>query len=158
MKKFRFIVSTFAVLLLMSGCSNKENGGVTSEEETAVEELTETETEETVQTPEAEVTEVTNEPEVVAPEKTEVATQSASNQADEAKINKLLNEYKDWVDDLREGWYDGNEFTPGAGQFFNEVLSGVSMAHNRLKALEGQMTPAQKATFDKLNESIKEVL
>ena len=75
------------------------------------------------------------------------------------KIDGLLSKYQSLGNEIREGFYPDGQFTPGAGRMASETFfNPFAKLHSQLKGMEKDMTPEQKAKFDKISNRCKEVL
>lgn len=79
-------------------------------------------------------------------------------QQNSAKIDKLLAQFVSQAKEVREGFYDGNQFVPPGSMGVQAFITPLHQTYNKLKPLQGDMTPEQKAQFDKYCKLVKEVL
>lgn len=86
----------------------------------------------------------------------EPAAEQPAENANAAKIDKLLKQYSSLVGDVRDACYDDGQFHYGT--ILRDLMPDVIATKDQLTALKGDMTPEQKAQFDKLTNSIKEAL
>lgn len=86
----------------------------------------------------------------------EPAAEKPAENANAAKIDKLLKQYSSLVGDVRSSCYVDGQFFYGT--ILRDLMPDVIDTKDKLKALEGDMTAEQKAKFDKLTNSIKEAL
>lgn len=82
----------------------------------------------------------------------------AKTTADPA-IDKNLKKFADYVRDIRDNYYDNGTFTPaGSHETYDEMVVPALELDKKLKAQEGNMNDEQKAKYNKLRNSIKDLL
>lgn len=75
------------------------------------------------------------------------------------KIDGLLSKYESLGNDIRSGFYSGGQFIPPTVRMASETFFiPFAKLHSQLKGMEKDMTPEQKARFQKTSNRCKDVL
>lgn len=151
MKKFFYLSAAAAVSLFAASCSGNKSADEAKDSDSVI--LTDSVAE--VANPQDTVIIAEPTEDSIAPAPAEEKAQTEANPNSE-KIDKLLKKYKGYVADIRDACYIDGQFCYGS--ILNELAPPAQKLNKELKALEGDMTPDQKAKFNKLSKSIKEVL
>lgn len=75
--------------------------------------------------------------------------------ANSAKIDKLLTTLQRQSRDIKSGFYTGGQWYPITSMGVQAFVNPWSRTNRQLKALKGQMTPAQKAKYQQILGSLR---
>lgn len=151
MKKLIYAALSVAIAVAAQGCSNQQSNGSDSDTMACADSTEAVQCDSAADTVATEVAKV----DTVAKEEAAPVVDNANAE----KIDKKLKEFGNYVSDIKDTFYDGGTFYPSNDAEARATMINPAVKLDKeLKAMESDMTDAQKAKFNKLRNSVKQAL